>query len=235
MHKLSVVLITHNSEKHLREVLASASFADEILLLDSGSEDDTLLIAETHGCRIERQKNWLGFGRQKQRAVDLATHSWIFVLDSDEVISEELKNEIVTLLSGEPTHQGYLVPRVNWFFGKPIYHGGLYPDRTLRLFDRRHGRFTEDEVHEKVVVNGTTGILKHPMKHYAYDSVEQFIDKQNRYSSLGARPNRLKALLNPLWTFIRVYLVKGGFLDGWHGYTVARLYAQYTFWKYIKK
>ena len=229
---LSVVILTLNSERHLREVLASAAFADEIVILDSGSTDATLAIAREAGCRIERQE-WLGFGRQKQRAVDLAHNDWVFVLDSDEVILPPLREEIVTLLQN-PEYAGYTVPRLNYFFGKALRHGGLYPDATLRLFDRRRGRFSTDEVHEKVLLDGPSGALHHPMKHYAYDSIEQFIEKQNRYSSLGARSNRLKALINPPWTFLRMFLMRFGFLDGWHGYLVARLYAQYTFWKYIK-
>ncbi len=229
---LSVVILTLNSEKHLGEVLASAAFADEVLILDSGSTDRTLEIAQEAGCRIEHQA-WLGFGRQKQRAVELATNDWIYVLDSDEVICADLREEILQTLHN-PAFSAYSVPRLNYFFGKAIRHGGLYPDATVRLFDRRKARFTDDAVHEKVVTDHKIATLHHPMIHYAYDSVEEFIAKQNRYSTLGAKPDRLKALLNPLWTFWRMYVIKQGFRDGWHGYLIARLYAQYTFWKYVK-
>ena len=229
---LSVVILTYNSEKYLEEVLHSASFADEVLILDSGSTDRTLQIAKEAGSRIEHQE-WLGFGRQKQRAVNLARYDWVYVLDSDEVISPDLRDEILQTLEN-PEFTAYTVPRLNYFFGKPIRHGGLYPDATLRLFDRREAHFTEDEVHEKVVTDQGIGSLHHPMIHYAYDSVEEFIAKQNRYSTLGAKPNRFKALSNPLWTFLRMYVIKQGFRDGWHGYLIARLYAQYTFWKYAK-
>ncbi|WP_457608254.1 glycosyltransferase family 2 protein [Nitratifractor sp.] len=231
---LSIVILTHDSERYLDEVLASASFADEVLILDGGSTDRTLDIARRHGARIEEQSEWLGFGRQKQRAVDLATHDWVFVLDSDEVILPGLREEILSTLQ-DPQGACYLVPRLNYFFGKPIRHGGLYPDATIRLFDRKKGRFTPDKVHEKVLVDGPVASLHHPMKHYAYETIEQFIDKQNRYSTLGAKSDRLKAILNPWWTFFRMYVLKSGFLDGWEGYLIARLYAQYTFWKYIKK
>ena len=233
MTPLSIVILTQNSQKYLDEVLQSSAFADEVLVLDSGSTDDTLAIAARHGARIEKQP-WLGFGLQKQRAVELATHDWVFVLDSDEAIPPALADEIRATLQA-PRYAGYEVPRLNWFFGKPIRHGGLYPDATLRLFDRRRGRFTENAVHERVVVEGSVGELTHPMHHYAYDSVEEFIAKQNRYATLGAKPNRLKAIVNPWWTFFRMYVVKRGFLDGWHGYLIARLYAQYTFWKYVKE
>ncbi len=229
---LSVVILTFNSEKHLEEVLASAAFADEVLILDSGSTDRTLQIARKAKCRIERQE-WLGFGRQKQRAVDLARNDWVYVLDSDEVITPELRKEILNTLE-KPIHFAYTVPRLNHFFGKAIRHGGLYPDATVRLFDRRKARFTDDAVHEKVVTDQSIGTLHHPMIHYAYDTVEEFIAKQNRYSTLGARPDRFKSIVNPWWTFWRMYVIKQGFRDGWHGYLIARLYAQYTFWKYVK-
>jgi glycosyltransferase involved in cell wall biosynthesis len=233
MNALSIVILPYNSEKHLPEVLRSASFADEVLILDGGSTDRTLEIAGNAGVRIESQTEWLGFGRQKQRAVALACHDWVFVLDSDEVIEPSLRQELIETLR-HPEHAGYRVPRLNHFFGRPIRHGGLYPDATLRLFDRRRGGFTPDAVHERIVVEGSVGHLKHWMKHYAYDTVEEFIAKQNRYSTLGAKPNRFKAIFNPWWTFFRMYIVKRGFLDGWNGYLIARLYSQYTFWKYIK-
>ncbi|WP_457595737.1 glycosyltransferase family 2 protein [Hydrogenimonas sp.] len=229
---LSVVILTKNSAAYLDEVLQSAAFADEVLVVDGGSRDDTLAIAERHGVRIESQAPWRGFGHQKQHAIDLATHDWVFVLDSDEVITQELREEILSTLQN-PQATGYLVPRLNYFFGKPIRYGGLYPDATIRLFDRTKGHFTPDEVHEKVVVNGPVASLHHPMRHYAYEYVAQFIDKQNRYAQARGKPNRLKALLNPWWTFFRMYVLKLGFLDGWEGFVIARLYGQYTFWKYI--
>ncbi|WP_456382698.1 glycosyltransferase family 2 protein [Hydrogenimonas sp.] len=232
MEALSVVILTHDSEKYLDEVLSSASFADETLILDSGSTDRTLEIAEKHGCRIEKGE-WPGFGLQKQKAVELAEHDWVYVLDSDETIPPPLREEILHVLE-RPLHDGYRVPRLNHFFGKPLRHGGLYPDATIRLFDRRKGSFTPDAVHEKVRIAGSVGSLENPMHHYAYESVEAFIDKQNRYSTLGAKSDRFKALVNPFWTFVRMYLLKGGFLDGWEGFVVARLYSQYTFWKYVK-
>ena len=232
MNRLSIVIITYNSEKYLKEVLESASFADEVLILDSGSSDKTKEIAKNFNARVEYQK-WLGFGKQKQKAVDLAKNRWIFVLDSDEVITKELQNEIKEVLKA-PIYDAYEVPRLNYFFKKPIKHGGLYPDKTIRLFDKKKARFSEDEVHEKVIVNGKIGELKSFMKHYAYENIEEFINKQNRYSSLGAKKNRLKAIFNPLWTFFKMYILKLGFLDGWEGFIIARLYSEYTFWKYIK-
>ncbi len=230
--KLSVVIITFNCEKIIVDAVKSASFADEILVLDSGSEDKTIEIARNLGACVKHNE-WLGFGRQKQRAIELAKNDWVFVLDSDERITKALQKEIVSVLK-KPSFVAYTVPRLNNFFGKFIRHGGFYPDRNVRLFDRRYANFTDDEVHEKIITNSRVGHLKEPMIHYAYDTIEEFINKQNRYSTLGVRRNRFKAVFSPFWTFFRIYILKLGFLDGWHGFVIAKLYSQYTFWKYIK-
>ncbi|NPA39116.1 MAG: glycosyltransferase family 2 protein [Thermodesulfobacteria bacterium] len=231
-NKLSVVMITFNSEKYLEKSLGSALFADEVLILDSGSTDSTIQIAKTLGVKVYQEK-WRGFGLQKQRAVELAKNDWIFVLDSDEVITEELKNEILSVLES-PKFKGYFVPRLNYFFGKPVKRCGLYPDYTLRLFNRKYGRFTQDEVHEKVILSEKPGKLKNHMIHYAYDTIEEFVEKQNRYSTLGAKPGKLKAVFSPVWTFLNLYFFKLGFLEGWRGFVISALYSQYTFLKYIK-
>jgi len=232
MSKLSVAIITKDSEKTIKECIDSAKFADEIVVVDSGSSDKTVEICEKNGCKVIK-KEWMGFAKQKQFAVDNCKNEWVFVLDSDEIITKELQEEIKKTLL-KPECYGYFIARLNYFFGKAIRHCGLYPDRTLRLFDKTKGRFSSDSVHEKVVVEGKTGTLKNHMLHYAYDSIEEFIEKQNRYSSLNKKPNRLKALLNPPWTFFKIYFLKAGFLEGWHGFIIARLYSEYTFWKYIK-
>lgn len=232
MNKLSVAIITKNSEKTIKKCVSSALFADEVVVVDSGSEDNTIQICKNLGCKI-LQKEWMGFGKQKQFAVDNCKNEWVFVLDSDEVITKELQDEILSILKS-PKYKGYKVARLNYFFDKPIYHCGLYPDHTIRLFDKNFGKFSSDEVHEKIVIDGDVGVLKHHMLHFAYDSIEEFIEKQNRYSSLNARQNRLKAVINPYWTFFNIFIIKKGFLEGWRGFVIAKLYAQYTFWKYIK-
>jgi len=230
---LSVVIIVYNEEKHIAEAVRSAQFADEILVLDSGSTDRTYEIAAALGARVELQ-TWLGFGKQKQRAVELATHDWIFVLDADERITEALQKEIERVLD-TPGYSAYFVPRLNYFWGKPIRHGGLYPDSTIRLFDRRKAHFNELPVHESVQTEEKTGTLVSHMEHLAYESIDAFIAKQNRYSTLHHKKrSRLKAVFNPSWTFFKLYVIKRGFLDGWDGFVIARLYAQYTFWKYVK-
>ena len=231
--RVSVVILTYNSQKYLQKVIESALFADEVMILDSYSTDNTIKIAQKLGARVEKSE-WLGFGKMKQLAVSLAKNDWVFVLDSDEEISTQLQDEIKTL-DKKSDFSAYMVPRVNIFFGRQMRYGGLYPDETIRLFDKNRAHFSDDSVHERVIVTeGKIGRLSADMIHYAYDSIDNFIDKQNRYSTLGAKPNKIKAIINPWWTFIRMYILKFGFLDGWQGYITARLYAQYTFWKYIK-
>ena len=253
---LSVVILTLNSEKYLAEVLKSCEFADEVVVVDSGSTDSTEQIcSEFKNVKFYREK-WLGFSAQKQLGVDLARNRWVFVLDSDEVILEPLRDEILQILQ-RPEFCAYEVARANIFFGKEVRTMGLYPDCTVRLFDRTRAEFDGREIHEKVVLKSAAktggqiqtdganltaakneiGRLKNHFKHYAYDSIEQFITKQNRYSSLGAKgakSSKFKAVLNPAWTFFKLFFLKGGWREGWRGYVIARLYAQYTFWKYVK-
>jgi len=233
MEKLSVIIITKNEEKHIKNAVQSALFADEILVLDSDSTDATCSLAEDLGARVEYQE-WLGFGRQKNKAVELASNDWVFVLDADEQITEQLKDEVIETLK-RPTSDGYQISRLNNFFGKDIKTCGLYPDYTIRLFNRKKGVFNKLPVHESVQIQGRVSKLKNHMTHMAYESIDEFIAKQNRYSSLNPKKRSLvKALLSPLWAFFKLYFIKRGFLDGRYGFIIAVLYSQYTFWKYIK-
>ena len=233
MSKLSVVIITKNSEKYIEDAIKSARFADEVLILDSGSSDKTCEIARNLGARVEISE-WLGFGKQKQKAVELAKNEWVFVLDSDERITKKLQEEIIKELKS-PMFKAYYVPRLNNFFGKNIKRMGLYPDYSIRLFNKNFAKFNEKEVHESVECSCKKGYLKNPMIHLAYENIEEFISKQNRYSSLGAKPNKIKAVFAPFWTFFKLYFLKLGFLEGWHGFVISKLYSEYTFWKYIKE
>ncbi len=232
-NKLSVVIITKNEENFITDAIKSALFADEVIILDSGSIDRTCEIAKELGAKVY-QNEWLGFGPQKNRAVELAKNDWVFVLDSDERITKELKDEIVATLK-EPQFNGYFIARLNNFFGKNIKNCGLYPDYSIRLFNKNYGKFNDVSVHESVQLTSKAAYLKNHMIHLAYDSIEEFIQKQNRYSSLNHKKKSLiKAIINPYWTFFKLYILKKGFLDGWHGFVISKLYAQYTFWKYIK-
>jgi glycosyltransferase involved in cell wall biosynthesis len=233
MSKLSIAMITKDAQKTIETSIKSALFADEVVVIDSGSSDNTIDICKSLGCKVI-QKEWMGFGRQKQYAIKECKNEWIFVLDIDEMITKELRDEILSAIDSKTSFNGYKVARLNYFFGKPIKHCGLYPDYTVRLFKKGYGKFSDDEVHEKLIIQGDIGTLKNHMIHYAYENIEDFIAKQNRYSSLNAKQNRLKATVNPYWTFFKIYFLKKGFLDGWRGFIIAKLYAQYTFWKYIK-
>ena len=230
---LSVVIIAKNEEKFIKDAILSAKFADEVLVLDSGSIDNTCYIAKELGARVENQ-DWLGFGSQKNKAIELADNNWVFVLDSDERITDELKFEILERLEN-PTFDGFYIARLNRFFGKDIKTCGLYPDYSLRLFNKQKGQFNNVAVHESVKVKGATTKLKNHMVHLAYETIEEFIAKQRLYSKLSnKKKNIFKALISPCWTFIKLYFIKLGFLDGWHGFVIAKIYAKYTFWKYIK-
>lgn len=231
--KLSVVIITKNEEKVISDAIKSSLFADEVLILDSGSIDATCKLAKDLGANVYFN-DWLGFGPQKNRAVELAKNDWVFVLDSDERITVELKEEIQRVLRS-PESDGYFVARLNNFFGKNIKTCGLYPDYSIRLFNRTKAKFNNVNVHESVQLKSNIGYLKNHMIHLAYDNIEEFIQKQNRYSTLNHKKKSiLKAIINPYWTFFKLYILKRGFLDGWHGFVISKLYAQYTFWKYIK-
>lgn len=232
-NNLSVVIITKNEERFISDAIKSASFANEVLILDSGSTDKTCDIAKELGAKVLYQ-DWLGFGPQKNKAVELASNDWVFVLDSDERITRELKEEVLKTLQN-PKAEGYFVARLNNFFGKDIKTCGLYPDFSIRLFNRTKGKFNEVNVHESVQLQSKPQELKNHMIHLAYDNIEEFIMKQNKYSSLNHKKKSVfKAIVNPYWTFFKLYVLKKGFLDGWHGFVIAKLYAQYTFWKYIK-
>ena len=234
MHnQLSVVIISKNEEKFIADAVKSALFADEVLVLDSGSTDSTCAVAQQLGAKVLHQ-DWLGFGAQKNKAVNLAKNNWVFVLDSDERITPELQSEILNILQ-ESTVDGYYVARLNNFFGKNIRHCGLYPDYSIRLFDRCKGRFNDVTVHESVQIQGKIDKLKNHMIHLAFDTVEEFSNKQKKYAKLSQKNKSLvKAFISPIWTFLKIYIVRLGFIEGWRGFIIAKVYAQYTFWKYYK-
>jgi len=232
-NKLSIVIITKNEEKFIFDALKSAIFADEVVILDSGSEDQTCNIAKKIGARVEQQA-WLGFGAQKNKAVELADNDWVFVLDADERITPELRDEIISTLKN-PQFDGYRIARLNNFFGKYIKTCGLYPDYSIRLFDRCKGRFNDVTVHESVQIQGKIDKLKNHMIHLAFDTVEEFSNKQKKYAKLSQKNKSLvKAFISPIWTFLKIYIVRLGFIEGWRGFIIAKVYAQYTFWKYYK-
>jgi glycosyltransferase involved in cell wall biosynthesis len=241
MPGLSVTVIVHNEAHNIVPCLESAAWADEIVVLDSGSTDGTVELARQFTPKVFTVQ-WQGFGRTKNQALDLATMPWVFVLDADERLTPELRQEIQAVLAADGPADGYRVPRRNFFCGRFIKYLGWYPDYSIRLFRRDKGRFGDREVHESVQVQGTVGTLRHPMLHYTYNSLSDFLQRLERYSTLAARelhkqgkkPRWGELVWRPALTFAKLYFLKLGFLAGRDGYTLAYLYSVYTFVKYAK-
>jgi len=228
---LSVVIITYNEEKNIQEAILSAKFASEVIVLDSGSEDATCEIVRRNGAKLFHQ-DWLGFGRQKNKAIELAKNDWVLIIDADERITSELQAEISLLLMN-PKADGYYVPRLNNFFGKNIRFCGLYPDYSLRLLNKNKGKFSEVAVHERVILDGNAMYLKNHLLHFAYSSTKEFAQKQKKYAALSEKnKNLFKAFFSPIWVFLKIYFFRLGILEGWRGLVIAITYARYTFWKY---
>jgi glycosyltransferase involved in cell wall biosynthesis len=239
MVEISAVVITHNEERNLPRCLASVgSFSREIVVVDSGSTDGTLAVAERAGARVIPQE-WLGYGRQKQFALEQARSPWVLSIDADEEVSPELAAEIARL---DFSADGYFVRRRVWYLGRWIRHGVWNPDWVMRLFRRDRARFTPERVHERVELEGQPGRLRWPLYHYSYRDVEHHLAKINEQTSLaaaqmaerGRRVGWAKLALSPGWEFFRSYLLRGGFRDGTPGLTVAKLHAYYHFLKYAK-
>lgn len=240
MFPVSVVIITKDEEQNIEDALKSVSDAQEIIVVDAFSADKTVEICRKYTDKVY-QLEWQGFARQKQTAVDYAKGQWVLVLDADERVTPELKSEIVQAISNTDS-SGFYIPRENYFIGKWIKHGGWWPDHTLRLFRKDKGRFEIREVHEKVVVDGKTSHLKNPLKHFTYRSMSDFIARAENYSTLAARELKKKGrcagvfslTVKPLATFLKMYFLRLGFLDGTRGLILAVLYGYYTFLKYAK-
>ncbi|MBF0515993.1 MAG: glycosyltransferase family 2 protein [Nitrospirae bacterium] len=238
MRDVSVVIVTKNEEHRIGAALDSAKAAGEIVVVDALSDDRTVEICKTYTDKVYTRQ-WQGFAAQKQTAVDLATGQWVFILDSDERFTKELVDEITSVVK-DTALDGFYCPRKNFFLGRWIKHGGWRPDYTLRLFKKEKGRLEPREVHEKVVVTGTTGYLKNPIEHYTYGSIAEFISKLDTYSTLSAREKAsgncgiVTLTVRPIATFIKMYFLRLGFLDGLHGFILAVLYGAYTFVKYVK-
>ena len=236
---LSVVLITHNAAAQLAECLASVAFADEVVVVDSGSSDGTDALAARYGARV-LQKEWLGFGRQKQFAVEQA-HDWVLCLDADERVSAELAASVVHALQA-PASQVYRMARCNRFLGRWLRHGEGYPDWSPRLFDRRHARWSDDGVHEKVLYAVSPGTLTGDLLHESGEDLGSYLEKQNRYTALaaqelhrrGQRAGLAELALSPLLRFFKFYLLRLGLLDGLPGLVHISIGCMNSFMKYAK-
>lgn len=241
MNRLSVVIITLNEENNMAACLESVKWADEIIVVDSGSHDKTIEICKRYS-NFVYEVPWQGFGKQKNSAVDLAHFDWILSVDADERVTPELKEEIQTLLKQEIDFSGYSISRKSYFEKRLILHCGWFPDYSIRIFNKKMGRFNDVQVHESVQIKGKTGYLKHSLIHYTYKNISDFLIRMNRYSTLAAndlfaskkKRTVLKMIFRPPAAFIKMYLVKGGYKEGFLGIILCGLYAFYTFVKYSK-
>ena len=240
MPSLSVILITKNEAANIRACLESVAWADEIIVVDSGSTDDATAIAREMGAKVY-EHDWPGFGLQKNRALGYATSDWVFSIDADERVTPELRAELEQVMRDDKA-EGYYCPRLSQFCGTFIHHGGWYPDYVLRLFKRDAGRFSDSLVHESVQLNGASAKLKSPLLHYSYLTMNDVERKVEHYSSAaaqqmfqaGRRSNLAGAALSAGWAFVRTYFIRLGVLDGVAGWQIACMNTRTTWLKYRK-
>jgi len=241
MAKLSVIVITRNEAANIGDCLKSVSWADEIIVVDSGSADDTVSIAIGLGAQVYEHADWPGFGPQKNRALGYATGHWVFSIDADERVTPALRIELEQAME-EAQADGYYCPRLSQFCGKFIHHSGWYPDYVLRLFKRGAGRFSDSLVHESLLLTGRTAKLTSPLLHYSYLTLDDVERKVAHYSTAaaeqmfqsGKRSSLMSALLSGGWAFLRTYVMRLGVLDGSAGWNIARMNARTTYLKYRK-
>lgn len=239
--KITVTIITKNEEENIRRCLNSVAWADEIVILDSGSTDDTVSICREYTNKVY-ETDWPGFGQQKNRALQYASGDWILSLDADEWITEELKNEIITTINNPGDYAAFEIPRLSSFCGQYMYHSGWWPDYVIRLCKNGAAKFNDRIVHEKMIVEGKIGRLNKHIMHISYKDLESVLSKMNRYSTdsanvlhaEGEKSSIFKAVLHGLWGFIHSYIMRAGFLDGRMGFVLAVCNAESAYYKYLK-
>ncbi len=237
---LAVVIVAKNEAARIGACIASAAFADEVVVLDSGSTDRTAQVAEAAGARVV-VTDWPGYGPQVARGFSLAASDWVLSLDADERIPPALRAEVLAAIASG-AHDGYRIPRWSEFCGKVMRHGGWRPDHTLRLGRRAKSGFTSDFLHAHMTVDGSIGDLGHSLVHHSYPDVHDVLEKLDRYSSgsardmlaRGTKASLPKAIAHGVFAFVRTYLLKLGFLDGRHGLLLAIYNAEYAYYKYVK-
>jgi len=239
--KLSIILITKNESANIRACLESVAWADEIIVVDSGSTDGTVEIAREFTSHVYSHPDWPGFGPQKNRALDYATGDWVLSIDADERVTPELRRDIEQTLAS-PAAEAYRIPRLSSFCGRFMHHSGWRPDYVVRLFRRGAARFSDDLVHERLLSDGAIGQLDGEMLHFAFEDAEEVLRKMDMYSTAGAQKLHLLgrkttlsgAVLRGLWSFVRSYVLRRGFLDGREGFMLAVSNAEGTYYRYIK-
>jgi glycosyltransferase involved in cell wall biosynthesis len=240
--RISVAIITKNEAADIGDCLASvAGWTFEVVVVDSGSTDGTQDICRAAGATVIETADWPGFGVQKNRAVAACGGDWVLSLDADEQVGPALRDEILQAVKADAP-VAYRMPRLSQFCGREMHHSGWWPDYVLRLFKRGHGRFSDDRVHERVLVDAAVGTLQAPLLHRAIVEIDESLTKVNRYSTDGAqaaaargkRGSFGRAIASGLWTFLRVYFLRRGFLDGKHGFMLAVLNAEGSYYRHLK-
>jgi glycosyltransferase involved in cell wall biosynthesis len=239
--KITATIITLNEERNIARSIESLRCADEILIVDSGSVDRTVELAQNLGARVI-EAGWRGFAAQKNWAAEQASHDWILSLDADEALSEALEAELWNLKKSGPRYDGYTMPRLARYLGRWILHSGWYPDRKVRFYDRRKATWVGEFVHESVVVKGRVGHLESNLIHFTCESLSEHLKTLDRYTTLAAQEIAARRvhvplhrlIFDPAWTFFKSYVLQRGFQDGLEGLTIAYMAAFYTFLKYSK-
>jgi len=241
-NRLSACILCKNEQERLGNCLASVAFADEIVVLDSGSTDDTLDIARRFTEKVFIHNDWPGFGEQRRRAEELAGNDWILMIDSDEVVSEPLRREIQKSLATATPEQVFRINRLTFFYGRFIRHSGWYPDKISRLYNKRRYRYDRKQVHESLDCKGAESIdLSGDLLHYTAVDLSEYLHKRLQYAEAWAEEHHakgrnsclLQAVVSSGFAFIRHYFLRAGFLDGKAGFLIAMIQMQYTFNKYI--
>ncbi len=242
MPSVSAILITRNEAQNIEECLAGLAWCSEVVIVDSGSDDGTVDRARNWGAKVSVTTDWPGFGLQKNRALDLAHGEWVFSIDADERVTPSLAEEIQSAVQRADAPDAFSLPRLSSYCGQFMRHGGWYPDRVVRVFRRGKARFSDDIVHESVQVQGAIGQLQQDLLHISYRSLDDVLEKMNRYSSAGAeklaargrQSSLATALGKSLWAFVRTYVLRRGFLDGRLGFVLACGIAHETWYRYLK-
>jgi len=241
--QLSAIIITRNEQSHILDCLAALDFADEVIVVDNASTDNTVELARQRGAKVHVAPDWPGFGPQKNRALALATGDWVLSVDADERVSPALRAEILQVVARPGGPVAYRFPRTSSYCGQFMQHSGWYPDRVLRLFRRDQAKFSDDLVHERVLTRGRVADLTEPLLHLSFPDFESVLDKVNRYSTAGSQAMVTKgknasltgAVGHGLWAFFRTYVLRRGFLDGQLGLALAISNAEGTYYRYAKR
>lgn len=239
---ISAILITRNERHNIADCLAGLTWCDEVVIVDGGSTDGTVEFALEWGAKVTSKADWPGFGPQKNRALDLAQCEWVLSVDADERVTPELAAEIQAAVQRADAPDAFSLPRLSSYCGQFMRHGGWYPDRVVRLFRRGKARFSDDIVHESVQTQEPAGQLHNDLLHISYRSLDDVLEKTNRYSSAGAEKlaargrhaNLATALGRSVWAFFRTYVLRRGFLDGQLGFVLACGIAHETWYRYLK-